>query len=119
MLHTACVDRAGGLGLNHIGEEVLCQQMATTPPQVWRCPECEPARGPALRASGPAGHREAAEGEGGVSEEVATARRFLQLFARRDESSRIFEENSSSFIKSDQFNLRLRPAVETKRTQQQ
>ena len=111
-LHTSCLDRAGGLTLSTIGEEV------------WRCTLCYPSTSTGDRP----GMGEKSKGEGDikggerevkdkyskekeeVSEEVIQARQFLQLYSRGEsESSHIFGE--TSYVKSDKFPLKLRPGT--------
>ena len=115
-LHTSCLDRAGGLTLSTIGEEV------------WRCTLCYPCTStgdrPVLgeKSKGEGGTKEVEELEvkekeglkgkerEAVSEEVAQARQFLQLYSRGEaESSHIFGE--TSYVKSDKFPLKLRPGT--------
>merc|ERR1712192_288656 len=111
-LHTSCLDRAGGLTLSTIGEEV------------WRCTLCYPSKstggdrmGEKSKGEGNmrgGGEKEAkdkdAKEKEEVSEEVVRARQFLQLYSRGEtESSHIFGE--TSYIKSDKFPLKLRPGT--------
>ena len=111
-IHTSCLDRAGGLTLSSIGEEV------------WRCSLCYPCTSTGDRL----GIGEKSKGEGGikggeelkeknpkekeeVSEEVIQARQFLQLYSRgeAESSSHIFGE--TSYVKSNKFPLKLRPGT--------
>ena len=113
--HTACLDRAGGLTLSPIGEEV------------WRCSLCCPCTGTVDRpgiGEKSKGERDLKVGEElkdikeknfkekeEVSEEVVQARQFLQLYSRgeAESSSHIFGE--TSYVKSNKFPLKLRPGT--------
>jgi len=100
--HASCLDNGGGVRLSEVGEEV------------WRCVLCV---GAGRRWVG--GEEES---HGGVKvnqdekvdkvdEKVTKAREFLKLYERRDESSQIFDPDKS-YIKSDKFHLRLKPAMQ-------
>ena len=71
---------------------------------------------PASRGREVQGVREEERREEGPSEEVARAREYLALYSvGRQESSQIFEE--VSYIKSDKFHLRLKPAATSQQSQ--
>merc|ERR1712192_278263 len=107
-LHTSCLDRAGGLTLSTIGEEV------------WRCTLCYPTKSTSGDKPG-MGEKSKVEGnmkesnnkeneKEEVCEEIVQARQFLQLYSRGEtESSHIFGE--TSYVKSDKFPLKLRPGT--------
>lgn len=90
--HGTCLDRAGGLGLSPVGEEV------------WSCTLCQPTG-----KSGKKTQTKLEKDVESVSEEVNRARNYLKLYEHSEQSSHIFEE--ISYIKSDKFYLRLQPGA--------
>ena len=93
--HASCLDNAGGINLSEVGEEV------------WRCILCS---GTGVQtASGDARVALGGEKAHHVDEKVTKAREFLKLYDKNEDSSQIFDPERS-FIKSDKFHLRLKPA---------
>eukprot|EP00090_Calanus_glacialis_P010435 TRINITY_DN18820_c0_g1_i1.p1 TRINITY_DN18820_c0_g1~~TRINITY_DN18820_c0_g1_i1.p1 ORF type:complete len:1423 (-),score=489.80 TRINITY_DN18820_c0_g1_i1:146-4273(-) len=100
--HASCLDNGGGVMLSEVGEEV------------WRCVLCVGAGRRWLAGQGAetAGRRiEHGEKGKGVDEKVTKAREFLKLYDKREDSSQIFDPDKS-YIKSDKFHLRLKPAMQ-------
>ena len=93
--HASCLDNAGGVRLSEVGEEV------------WSCILCS---GTGVRAtSGEARVTLAGEKTQPVDEKVTKAREFLKLYDKNEDSSQIFDPERFH-IKSDKFQLRLKPA---------
>ena len=93
--HASCLDNAGGVKLSEVGEEV------------WRCILCS---GTGVQAaSGDARVTLGGIKAQHVDEKVTKAREFLKLYDKNEDSSQIFDPERS-FMKSDKFHLRLKPA---------
>ena len=94
--HASCLDNGGGLRLSEVGEEV------------WRCVICAGAGRKWLEGTeeGRMKHGEKVER---VDEKVTKAREFLKLYDKNEDSSQIFDPERFH-IKSDKFQLRLKPA---------
>eukprot|EP00092_Neocalanus_flemingeri_P016376 GFUD01017725.1.p1 GENE.GFUD01017725.1~~GFUD01017725.1.p1 ORF type:complete len:1407 (-),score=439.03 GFUD01017725.1:187-4407(-) len=100
--HASCLDNGGGVGLSDLGEEL------------WRCILCVGARRKWVGSKeGSQGGFRVTPGEqvDKVDEKVAKAREFLKFYEKREESSQIFDPDRS-YIKSDKFHLRLKPAMQ-------
>jgi len=93
--HASCLDNAGGVKLSEVGEEI------------WRCVICSGT----VTIPGTDEGRITHGGEKGnsVDEKITKAREFLKLYDKNEDSSQIFEPERS-YIKSDKFHLRLKPA---------
>ena len=100
--HATCLDNGGGVGLSELGEEV------------WRCVLCVGAGRKWVGGNvGSQGGSRVNHGDqvDRVDEKVTKAREFLKLYDKRDESNQIFDPDRS-YIKSDKFHLRLKPAMQ-------